>query len=309
MKTNRPFAFAGTLSAAACAAVMSACAGAPAGPAGPATGPAARSTDGATRFAYRVPSNPTGLYHIEDSLFVGVSTPVGDMEVMTTTQLSMRMLFGPDPTGIGVVGTVVGFNAVSANSLAGIRTADADDIDGPFALVLSPGGHVEVGTMPVFDTAVADLSPFPGIAFEIFPRLPAYPVGPGDSWVDTVSWYVVDEVTASTNNTIYRYTLVGDTLIGDRTLLKFDVRGEVSLETVQGEEDEQSTQEMTGTTTGFVLWDTEFNLPAYLESHREMEGTNTVPGAGAIRMTISGPVRITAVFQPRERRRGIGGER
>ncbi|MYF84701.1 MAG: hypothetical protein F4176_11545 [Acidimicrobiia bacterium] len=306
MKTTRPSTFVAILSAAACAALMSACAGAPAGTPGPATGPAAGTTPGATRFAYRVPSNPDGLYHIEDSLFVGVSTPVGDMEVMTTTQLSMRLRFGRDPGGIGVVGTVMGFNAVSANSRAGIRTADADDIAGPCSLVLSPGGHVEVATMPVLDTELADLSPFPGIAFEIFPRLPAYPVGPGDSWVDTVSWYVVDEVTASTTNTIYRYTLVGDTVLGDRTLLKFDVTGEVSKETVQGEEDEQSTQEMTGTITGFVLWDTEFGLPAYVESHREMEGTNSVPGAGTIRMTISGPVRITAVFQPRERRR-IGG--
>ena len=306
MRTTTQFRFVGILSAAACTAVISACALMPAGTGGPVTGSTTGSSADATRLAYRVPSNPTGLYHIDDSLSVGVSTPVGDVEIITTMQLSMRMLFGRDPGGIAVVGTVIGFNAVSANSLTGVRHADAGDIDEPFAMVLSRGGHVEVGTMPVLDTAVADLSPFPGLAFEIFPRLPAYPVGPGDGWVDTVSWYVVDEVTATTKNTVYSYTLMGDTVVGDRTLLKFDVTGEVSLETVQGEENEQSTQEMTGTTTGYVLWDTEFGMPAYVETHRELEGTNRVPGAGTIRMTISGPVRITAVFQPRERRR-IGG--
>ena len=286
------------VAAAALAGMIAACAGAP-----PATGPT-------TRFQYRVPSPSSGLYHIEDSLSVGVSTPVGDMEVTTTTLLTMNMVFGRDPGGVGVFGTVIGFNATSTNSLTGTRTADAGDVTGPLALVLGRRGHVEVGAMPALDSAVADLSPFPGVAFDLFPQLPDRAVGHGGSWVDTVNWSVVDGPATTTSNTVYTYTLMGDTLVGDRTLLRIDVSGDVRLETVQGEGEMESSQELSGSITGHVLWDSETSLPAYVESHRELEGTNSVPGAGAISMTISGPVRIVAAFQQEERRRrGVGGER
>lgn len=290
-----PSMVARVLAAAAIAGMIAACASAPS-----ATGPT-------TRFQYRVPSPPSGLYHIEDSVSVAVSTPVGDMAVTTTTLLTMNMVFGRDPGGVGVFGTVVGFNAASTNSVTGTRTADAEDVIGPLALVLGRRGHVEVGTMPALDSAVADLSPFPGVAFDLFPQLPGHAVEDGGSWVETVNWSVVDGPATTTSSTVYTYTLMGDTVVEDRTLLRIDVSGDVNLATVQGEGETESTQEMTGTTTGFVLWDTRTSLPAYVESHRELEGTNSVPGAGPISMTISGPVRIVALFQQEERRpRGIG---
>lgn len=273
---------------------IAACAGAPSGTTAP------------TRFEYRVPSPPTGLYHIEDSVVVGLSTPVGDVEVATSTLLTMTMLFGRDPRGVGVVGTVVGFNATSTNSLTGTRIADANDVSGPLSLVLGSRGNADVGTLPSFTGDAEDLSPFPGVAFELFPQLPDHPVAVGGTWVDTVTWTVVAETAETTNTTVYTYTMMGDVVLGGRSLPKIGMEGDVRFESVAGQGDTRSIQEMTGRTTGYVIWDRETNLPALVESRRELEGTNTVPGAGPIRIKVTGSVRITAVFQQEERRREGG---
>ena len=276
-------AIVGTMSATACAA------GAPAPPPNPGTGPT-------TSFSYGVPSPPTALYHIEDSLVVGVSTAAGDFDVTTTTLLTMNMVFAGDPTGVGVVGSVVGFNVATTHSLMGTRMANADNLNGGLALVLTRRGQVEIGAMPALDSAVADLTPFPGIAFDIFPRLPAYPVGQGGTWVDSVSWSVVDETSESATRTVYTYTLVGDTVVDGTTLLNIAVEGDVSMQTVEGVGDTLSDQRLSGTSTGYVLWDPERNLPKHSSMYRELEGTNQMPGAGTVRMTISGLVRIQAAF-------------
>ncbi|MCY4573904.1 MAG: hypothetical protein OXF01_14005 [Gemmatimonadetes bacterium] len=293
MDHSKPPPIIGILSAAVCAGLVAACAGgpSPATVAAPTTG-----TGPTTSFAYGVPSPPTALFHIEDSLVVEVSTAAADFEVTTKTLLTMNMVFARDPAGVGVVGSVVGFNVVSTNALAGTRVAGADQISGPLAMVVSRQGHVEVGAMPALDSAVADLTPFPGIAFDMFPRLPGYPVGLGGMWVDTVGWSVTDETSESATQTVFTYTIVGDTLVDGRTLLNIAVEGEVSMQMIEGVGDALSDQRLTGTATGYVLWDPEQNLPKHSAMHRQLEGTNQVPGAGTIRMRIGGVVRVLAAY-------------
>lgn len=266
-----------------------ACAGAP----GPApVGTFATGTGPTTSFAYGVPSPPTALYHIEDSLVVGVSMAGADFETTTMTLLTMNVVFAREPTGIGAIGSVVGFDVTSSNSLTGTRVADADDIDGPLAMILGRQGHLEVGAMPSLDSTVADLTPFPGIAFDIFPRLPGYPVGLGGRWTDTVTWSVADETSESATRTAFTYTIVGDTLVDGRTLLHIGVEGEVSMQMIEGVGDALADQRLTGTATGYILWDRVRSLPKFSEIHRELEGTNQVPGAGTVQMKIGGVVRV-----------------
>lgn len=284
MRNGTLLAIIGLLPAAACAG-------------GPGAAPAPNAGTGpTTSFSYRVPSPPTALYHVDDSVVVSVSTAAGDIEVTTTTLLTMNMVFARDVAGVGIVGTVVGFNVVSSSPGMGARSADADDVNGPLALVLGRQGHVEIGAMPSLDSAVMDLTPFPAVAFEIFPRLPARPIGRGGTWVDTVTWAVEEETAESATQTVYTYTLVGDTLVEGETLLNIAMQGDITMEMLEGVGDAVVRQTLTGSTTGYVLWDPERNLPKYAASQRTIEGTNQVPGAGTIQMSISGPVRIWAVY-------------
>lgn len=284
MRNGTLLAIIGLLPAAACAG-------------GPGAAPTPNAGTGpTTSFSYRVPTPPTALYHVDDSVVVSVGTAAGDFEVTTTTLLTMNMVFARDVAGVGIVGTVVGFNSVSTSPVMGTRSADADDVTGPLALVLSRQGHVEVGAMPSLDSAVADLTPFPGVAFEMFPRLPGRPIGQGGTWVDTVTWAVEEETSESATQTVYTYTLMGDTLVDGETLLNIAMQGEITMELLEGVGDAVARQRLTGSTSGYVLWDPERNLPKYSASYREIEGTNQMPGAGTVRMRIRGPVRVWAVY-------------
>ena len=49
---------------------------------------------------------------------------------------------------------------------------------------------------------------------------------------------------------------------------------------------------MTGSTTGFVLWDAERGLLAEAFFERELEGSMTMPGMAPFNMGFEGPVRV-----------------
>ncbi len=292
MKIRKLHTTAGLLSAGICAGLLAACAGG----AGPAPMTINTGTGPTTSLAYQVPSPPSALYHIEDSLVVGVSMAGTDFETTTTTLLTMNVVFAREPTGIGALGSVIGFDVASTSSLTGTRTADANDIEGPLAMILGRQGHLEIGAMPALDSAVADLTPFPGIAFDIFPRLPGYPVGQGGMWTDTVTWSVEDETSESATRTVYTYTLTGESVVDGTTLLNIAVDGEVSMQMIEGVGDELFDQRLSGTVSGYVLWDPERNLPKVSEVVRELEGTNLMAGAGTVRMSIAGVVRVRAAY-------------
>lgn len=263
---------------------IAACAGAPSGTTAP------------TRFEYRVPSPPTGLYHIEDSVVVGLSTPVGDVETKSTALVTLNMMFADDPGGMGVVGTVVGFNASASNSLGGERRADARDVGGVLSLVLDRQGRMQLASTPEIGGELEDLTPFPAVAFEIFPRFPDHAVALGSTWVDTVTWSIVGQTSESTSTTVYTYTLQDDVILDGRMLQEIAVQGDVSLVSVEEDGDIRITHEMAGTTVGVMLWDDQRKLPFRVAMHRELAGTNSVPGAGRVQMTVSGDVRIWAVY-------------
>lgn len=266
---------------------------------GPGAAPAATPTTGTgptTGFAYRIPSPPEALYIVEDSVEVVVSTAAGDLDLTTKTLLTMNLVFGRDPAGIGVIGSVVGLDVAASSGVGGTRTANADNVQGPLAMVLARAGHVQVGAVPGLDSAVADLTPFPRVAYEIFPRLPAYPVGQGGTWVDTLTWAITDETSESATRSIYTYTLQGDTVIDGRTLLNFSVEGELAMQLIEGVGDALVDQRLNGSSTGYVLWDPERSLPRFTAMSRVLEGTNQVPGAGTLRTRVGGVIRIRGVF-------------
>ena len=293
MKIGKLHAAAGMLSAGICAGALAACAGGP----DPAPIPSATAGTGPTvSFAYQVPSPPSALYHIEDSTVVGGSMAGTDFETLTMTLLTMNTVFAREPTGIGAIGSVVGFDVTATNPLMGAIVADIDDISGPLAMILSRQGHLEIGSMPSLDSAVADLSPFPAIAFDMFPRLPPSPVGQGGTWVDTVSWSVTDETSESATRTVYTYTLTGESEVDGVTLLNIAVEGDVAMQLVEGVGDVLLDQRLSGTVTGYILWDPERNLPKISELYREIEGSNQIPGAGTVDLNITSVVRVRAAY-------------
>ena len=179
-----------------------------------------------------------------------------------------------------------------SNPMQGTTTADLDDLSGNLEIVFGRRGVEEVVSVPRLSGPAAQLSPFEHIANDLFPRLPDAVADPGASWVDTVTWSTDDGSIETTSNSVYTYTLVGDTVVDGRTLRHIAVAGDVSNEAEFTQGGTTMTQSITGSANGFVLWDAERGLLAHAYFDRDLEGSMTIPGMASFDMSLAGPVRV-----------------
>ena len=96
------------------------------------------------------------------------------------------------------------------------------------------------------------------------------------TWTDTIS-YSADEGDASTvAETVYTYTVVGDTVVNGMNLLKVDMRG-VDDRTIEGATAGMGfVQTVSGDITGFFLWDLAAGMMHSTFVETEMFGTMDV---------------------------------
>ena len=242
--------------------------------------------------AYDVPSPRPPSTHIVDTASVFVNSPVGSLDIPTTSSTTLSMAFESDPQGVRATGTVESFQASMSNPMQGTLSTGLGDVAGQLEIVFGRRGVEEVVSVPTLSGPAAQLSPFNHIANDLFPRLPDGVVEPGGTWVDTVTWTMDDGTIETTSNTVYTYTLVGDTVVDGRTLRQMAVLGDVSNEGELVQAGTTMTQSMTGTAIGFVLWDAGRGLLAEAFFERELEGSMTVPGMASFDMSLGGPVRV-----------------
>ena len=252
-------------------------------------GPGAPSP--ADTLTYGVPSPPTAVYQIEDTMSIAMDTPGGAMEILGTGSVTLRLEFRTDPGGVAVVGTVDAFSGSLANPLMGTETAGLEDLGGELGVVIGGSGVVENASFPELSGPVAQVSSFPVLAYLLFPRLPDGDVEPGATWVDTVT-ISTDSEPASTTTSIATHTLVGDTVVEGQSLVHIAVHTELETEATMEQGGMSLTQRVAGSTDGFFLWDPARRLVAYAEYARDMEGTVSMGTMGGMGMAITGPTRI-----------------
>ena len=136
------------------------------------------------------------------------------------------------------------------------------------------------------------MSSFPALAFLLFPRMPDGDVDPGATWVDTVATSTDTDEVSTTTTAISTYTLVGDTLVGGRTLVHIAVATHIATETDIEQGGMSITQNVEGPSDGFFLWDPERGLVVQGEYERSVEGTMSMANLGTMSMAITGPTRI-----------------
>lgn len=186
-----------------------------------------------------------------------------------------------------VAGALTAFSAQFNDPMSGTRSLnEAQAGAGSFEVVLDRVEATEVvtgATRPSND----DLPIFADPVELMFPRLPGAEVQPGDSWGDTVLTKAAGG--EMDREVVYTYTLVGETVVDGRTHLRVDIAGDVQL--TIGDEMGMS-QSLTGTETGFFLWDVEMGLPARAEVARAYSGEFTIPGQGAMKVDATATTRI-----------------
>ncbi len=253
-------------------------------------GPGGPSPSGS--FSYGIPSPPSAVYHVHDTMSINTVTPFGNIDTAAQGAVTIGLSFATDAGGVRVTGTVEAFEGSLSNPLAGATTAGMDDVSGDLEVLIGRRGVEELATFPVLSGPLAQLSSFPALGHLLFPRLPGGDVDPGGMWVDTVTASTEMETATMTASTVSTYTLVGDTVVDGRSLIHIAVVNEVTSENILEQGGVSITQNLSGVASGFFLWDPERRLLAHADYERDVAGTVSIPGTGTLDITVTGPTRV-----------------
>lgn len=236
------------------------------------------------QLAYRLPSPATATYHVTDTTRIGFGT----MEGSGISSFTFAATFAAEGDGLRVSGELTEFAAQGAEPMGGATSLSRQEAGaGDFDLVLGSRGVRELVTRAI-QGADSDLPLWADPTEAMFPRLPAGEVQPGDTWADTLAGAVGGD--ESRRTAAYTYTMAGDTVVDGRPHLRvtFSADVRVLLEATGGAGDEQ----LTGTETGFFLWDVGRGLVTRAEVSRSYEGSIDLGGAGPMSIKSTAVTRV-----------------
>jgi len=243
--------------------------------------------------SYGFPSPPTAVYGIADTALVTVTTPAGKLESAGGYALTLDLGFERDPAGVRVRGIVDGIEGSLWNP--GEPSSRPRALGHPAAthdFVIDRRGVVEVRSFPTLSGPAALLFSFAGHAHDLFPRLPDSVVDPGATWPDTVRWHIDVPEAEVTYRATVTHTLVGDTIVNGRTLLRIATDGTLDTVTVTGVPGAATFRVLKGPVSGIVLWDPERGLVASAEYERDLTGTLERPDRRVLEMSLEGRLRL-----------------
>lgn len=241
---------------------------------------------------YGIPSPPSAVYHIVDTMSIGMQSPFGNQEITGEGSVTIALAFRSDPGGVRVAGTVEAFAGSMTHPMMGTQIAGLDDLSGNLEVVIGRHGVEELVSFPELSGAVAQMSSFPALAYLLFSRMPPGDADPGATWADTVTSVNESEGASTSTTAASTYTLVGDTVVDGRSLVHIAVATEIAVESAFEESGMSITQSSSGSADGYVLWDPERRLVARAEYERDVTGTMSMGGMGSMDMTVTGPTRI-----------------
>ena len=249
---------------------------------------------------YGVPSPPTATYHSADTIVSVASMPTGDMPTTMSTLTTLVLEFAPDPVGVRVTGSLAHLEGSVSNPMMGTVPLPTDGVAGTLEFVMDHRGKVEIISMPEIPAVGMQMSPQSNMVQPFFPPLPDGNLEPGTTWVDTtevspgMEFGGLDAAMDAKSTTVTSYTVVGDTVVDGRTFLHIALAAEVEVESTMDMGGVQLTQDMTGSSTGLLLWDTERGLFASGHTSHEMEGTASMGPMGTFgsKVTVSSHFRL-----------------
>jgi hypothetical protein len=259
---------------------------------------------GPPALAYRLPTPAEASYDVLDTATIAIDALGQSLELEVGSEAVYRLAFARADDGVTVTLSVDDLAATVSVPMAGPIAVDESSISGDLVFTLDRRGDAELVAAPEIDAAAGQLLPPLQIANSFFPALPGSAVGPGDTWVDTIS-YAYDgggavtnpgDAGAGTQLSILRYTAVGDTVVGGTPLLRIAFTGTSEISntlSMQGAEIQQSTSLQLD---GQVLWD--------LQRGIMFERRTTSTGTGRVRVAMLPselPTRFQAVSRVRLR--------
>ncbi len=201
------------------------------------------------------------------------------IDVNIRRQALLDMALAPTPEGVQVTTSWRDLNVTMTNPMGPAESTTEEDVEGPLIFTLDRRGAAEVVSVPTLKGSAPQMVVPQEVAQGFFPRLPGTPPTPGMSWTDTVAYEADIRGARTSNETVFTYTVVGDTLVDGRSLMKVRTEGEGTTSQGGVTQGMDFTQELAGTVDGFFLWDLEAGVARYQWTEMDYSGTMSVTAA------------------------------
>lgn len=264
--------------------------GTPTPPGVPSPSPAASPQEA---LAHRVPSVGSATYDVVDTMMMFIGSPPGMTELLSVATATLSVRFSDDPIGLRVNAEIRDFRGSTSNRASGsARSLQRDDARGAMVFVVGSTGGLMTVARPALSRDAGQLSLFNQLPYDLFPGLPGRVADPGESWSDTAVWYSSAGGMETTSTTARTYTLVGDTVVDGRSLVAIALSAEVAIGAQGSPGGQATTNSLSGSLTGHLLWDAETGLLHSAELMRRLEGQATMAGRPTTSLRFSGPQRL-----------------
>jgi hypothetical protein len=244
--------------------------------------------------AYEEPDpNPVTYSFADTTTFEIQAQGYGVLEVETGRQGSAELHFHGDGGGENLR-VRVRFQRLDATFRDATRQTDAvteADLDGPVDVGLSPTGRLVVVDTPAVTAAFLEVAGVEALVRPFFITLPGRPVEAGARWTDTVVTEELGPETTTRATSVIVATLVGDTVVAGRRLLRIETRTETAVEVTGESGGVAIEQQLAGTMAGIVLWDPHDRLLVSRAESGTLSGYLLMPGASPASLPVSTAIR------------------
>jgi len=230
--------------------------------------------------AYTLPTETAVSYVSGDTARMDIDANGQSMQARVTATSTFATTFARAADGgVQVSITVEDMDARMSNPAGPPASASEKDIDGPLVFTLDRRGEATVVSEPKLNQSAQQFFQPLMLAHTFFPRLPGRGVEPGTTWTDTVHVDGPQGEGHVTMTAISTYTVVGDTMVGGRSVVRVDVAGTVDQTASGLIAGMDFSQSGSGSITGWVLWDMTRGLMTESYSETDARGTMDVSAA------------------------------
>lgn len=238
---------------------------------------------------------PTAVYSLGDTSRVEIDAGGETIEARVATSVVLDLAFQTHAGGVTVSTGFRRFSANASNPLGSDQATTEESIEGLLVFDLDPKGLATVVAAPDVEGAVARFMTPEAMAVTLFPRLPGRAVHAGDTWTDTIRVDTDGEAGSVVGTSIVTHTVAGDTVVAGRLLLLVELVGEDRRELAARQAGMEVNQILSGSSTGWFLWDVSRGVPYGSVRESELTGTMEVTGVPfplSIRVTSRNELRL-----------------
>jgi hypothetical protein len=228
--------------------------------------------------AYGLPTKTAVTYAAEARADIDIDAEGQSMQAQGSSSMTLDVAFAESSDGLGVTMEVREFQATQSNPM-GSQSADEEGIEGPVVFTLDRTGEATLVAEPVMTGTTDQFFQPLELAYGFFPKLPGRAADVGESWTDTVSYEGTPADGKIKVTSVLEYTMVGDTVIGGSSLLKISFEGTVQQVASGQITGMDFSQNLSGTTSGWHLWDSNRRLLVQSHAEGDLRGSMEVAAA------------------------------